>query len=144
MAIRPTSDQMYRGNTNCSHVRCSHCSNVFVLPILLLAIAGFLLVIFLFTCKVTVAAGTTGGLTANVVAVNRSVFFPCGETNVLTVFGINLDLDIEMCFFDAYIRELPTLRLRLCLQAPQGVPDLPRAHCRSVETSVNKTVSRMQ
>ncbi len=96
---------------NLGSSQCSTCSNVFLLLFLPFAIAGFLLVIFLFTCQVTVAAGTTSGLIfyANVVAVNRSVFFPSGETNILTVFiaWLNVDLGIETCFIDgmdAYTR----------------------------------------
>ena len=39
---------------------------------------------------------------ANVVQANRSIFFPLGETNILTVFiaWLNLDLGIETCFYD--------------------------------------------
>ncbi len=77
---------------------------MFLLLFLPFATAGFLIVIFLFVCQVTVAAGTTSGLIfyANVLAVNRSVFFPSGETNILTVFiaWLTLDLGIETCFFD--------------------------------------------
>ena len=96
---------------NLGSSQCSHCSNMFLFLLLAFAAAGFLLVIFLFTCEVTVAAGTTSCLIfyANVIAVNRTVFFPSGETNILTVFiaWLNLDLGIETCFFDgmdAYIR----------------------------------------
>ncbi len=95
---------------NLGSSQCSHCSNRFVLLIIPFAIAGFLLVIFLFICKVTVSAGTTSGLIfyANVLAANQSVFFPSGVTNFLTVFiaWLNLDLGIETCLFsgmDTYI-----------------------------------------
>ena len=68
------------------------------------ATAGFALVIFLFICKLTVAAGTISGLIfyANIIAVNMNLFFPSGETNILTVFiaWLKLDLGIETCFFD--------------------------------------------
>ena len=91
--------------------RCLPCSNTFLVLIVPFATAGFALVIFLFICKVTVAAGTISGLIlyANIIAVNKTVFFPSGETNILTVFiaWLNLDLGIEACFFDgmdAYIR----------------------------------------
>ena len=57
------------------------------------------------------AEGTLSGLIfyANVLAVNQSIFFPAGTTNILTVFiaWLNLDLGIETCFFvglDAYSR----------------------------------------
>ena len=68
------------------------------------ALAGITLVLFLFTCKLTVAAGTINGLIfyANVVAANRAIFFPPNQTNILTVFiaWLNLDLGIETCFYD--------------------------------------------
>ncbi len=89
---------------NFGESQCSSCSNLFLLLLLPFAIAGFLLVTFLFIFKVTVAAGTSSGLIfyANVVVANRTVFFPRGETNILTVFiaWLNLDLGIETCFFD--------------------------------------------
>jgi len=39
---------------------------------------------------------------ANIVMVNRVIFFPPNQTNILTVFiaWLNLDLGIETCFFD--------------------------------------------
>ena len=84
--------------------RCLPCSNKYLALLIPFAFAGFVLVTFLFICKVTVAAGTISGLIfyANIVAVNQSVFFPSGETNILTIFiaWLNLDLGIETCFFD--------------------------------------------
>jgi len=75
------------------------------------ALAGIVFVLLLLIFKFTVAAGTINGLifSANIVAVNRSIFFPPNETNILTVFiaWLNLDLGIETCFFDgidAYIK----------------------------------------
>ena len=54
--------------------------------------------------QISVASGTLNGLLfyANVIQVNRSIFFPSGDTNILTVFvaWLNLDLGIETCFFD--------------------------------------------
>ena len=48
--------------------------------------------------------GTLSGLIfyANVVQGNWQIFFPPGETNILTIFiaWLNLDLGIEMCFYD--------------------------------------------
>ncbi len=44
---------------NLGSSQCSPCSNLFLLLFLPFAIAGFLLVVFLFSCKVTVASGTT-------------------------------------------------------------------------------------
>ena len=84
--------------------RCLPCSNKFLALLIPFVFAGLALVVFLFICKVTVAAGTISGLIfyANIVTVNQSIFFPSGETNILTVFiaWLNLDLGIETCFFD--------------------------------------------
>ena len=84
--------------------QCLPCSNKFLALLLPFVIAGLALVVFLFICKVTVAAGTISGLIfyANIVTVNQSIFFPSGQTNILTVFiaWLNLDLGIETCFFD--------------------------------------------
>ncbi len=95
------------GNSRC----LSGCSNKSLALLLAFAAAGVVLVAFLFFCRLTVAEGTLSGLVfyANVVAVNQSIFFPAGTTNVLTVFiaWLNLDLGIEMCFFvglDTYSR----------------------------------------
>ncbi len=88
------------------------------------AIAGFLLVMFLFTCKVTVSAGTTSGLIfyANVIAVNQNVFFPSGETNILTVFiaWLNLDLGIETCTCSMAWIFTPGHGYSLCFHSTSG------------------------
>ena len=84
--------------------QCLKCSNAFLALLFLFAIAGLALVLFLFTCKVTVADGTINGLVfyANILSFNQSIFFPSGGTNILTVFiaWLNLDFGIETCFFD--------------------------------------------
>ena len=91
--------------------QCLKCSNKYLPLILIFIVAGFALVVLLFTCKITVAAGTISGLIfyVNVIAVNRARFFPPEETNILTVFiaWLNLDLGIETCLcegMDAYIK----------------------------------------
>ena len=85
-------------------LHCLPCSNVYLALILPFAFAGIALVAILLLLNISVASGTISGLIfyANVVQVNRSIFFPPGETNILTVFiaWLNLDLGIETCFFD--------------------------------------------
>ena len=82
--------------------KCQECSNVYLTLLIPFAIAGVVLVIILILLKLTVAIGTINGLVfyANIVAVNRSIFFP--SSNPLTIFisWLNLDLGIETCFFD--------------------------------------------
>ena len=91
--------------------KCIQCSNLHILLLLPLALAGIALVLFLLICKLTVAAGTINGLIfyANVVAANHAIFFPPNQTNILTVFiaWLNLDLGIETCLLngmDAYAK----------------------------------------
>ena len=89
--------------------QCLPCTNSYISLLALFAFAGIILVAVLFTCKLTVAAGTLSGLIfyANMVGANRNIFFPPGEESVLTVFiaWLNLDIGIQTCFFegmDAY------------------------------------------
>ena len=70
---------------------------------------GLALVFFLLVSKLTVASGTLGGLVfyANIVGVNRTLFIPVENTDILSVFiaWINFDFSVETCFFkgmDAY------------------------------------------
>ena len=81
------------------------CSNTYLTLLIPFAIAGFILVFFLtFLNLITVSQVTTNGLIfyANIVKANEAVFFPPGDTNILTVFisWLNLDLDFETCFVD--------------------------------------------
>ena len=90
---------------------CMRCSNSHLSLLLAFALAGVVLVIFLFVCKLNVSVGTLNGLIlyTNIVAVNHSTFFPNGDTNILTVFiaWMNLDVGIKTCLYDgmdAYAR----------------------------------------
>ena len=57
---------------------------------------------FLLLLNISVASGTINGLIfyANVIQVNRSIFFPPGDTNIFIAW-LNLDLGIETRFFDS-------------------------------------------
>ena len=84
--------------------QCLPCSNAYLGLIIPFAIAGFVLVFFILTCKMTVAVGTVNGLIfyANIVSNNRHIFIPHGDTNILAIFiaWLNLDIGIETCFYD--------------------------------------------
>jgi predicted outer membrane repeat protein len=84
--------------------KCKECSNTYLVLILPIAVAGLALVAFLSILRLTVATGMINSLIlyANIVHVNRSIFFPTNSINVLTVFiaWLNLDLGFEVCFFD--------------------------------------------
>ena len=85
-------------------LQCHSCSHAHLTLILVFALAGIALVVLLLLLQLTVAHGTINGLVfyANIVQVNRDIFFPPGFNNVLTVFiaWLNLDLGIETCFYD--------------------------------------------
>ena len=84
--------------------RCRSCSNGYLAFLLLFLLAGFLLVLAMIYCDLTVSKGTLNALIfyANIVRVNQSIFFPPGQINAFTVFiaWLNLDLGIELCFYD--------------------------------------------
>ena len=87
--------------------QCKHCSNVYLLIIIPIAISGIVLVFLLFILNLTV---TDGSITpfiyyANIISINSAVFFP-EQLSVFTHFTyafvsiVNLDLGIETCFYD--------------------------------------------
>ena len=99
------------GTSLCS----TECSNIYLLLLLPIVMAGLVLVALLLKCNLTVSTGTINGLIfyANIIQVNNKVFFP--NTNVYTtnyilsvfIAWINLDLGIEVCFardLDTYSR----------------------------------------
>lgn len=91
---------------------CKQCSSNYLALILVFALAGVGLVMFLFVSKLTVAAGTINGLIfyANIVGADRSFFLAeSSYSTFLRVFiaWLNLDFGIEACFYDgmdAYAR----------------------------------------
>ena len=92
-----------------SHVlgtsNCKRCSNWWLLLTLVFALAGVALVAGLMLLNITVSTGTINGLIfyANIVCVNRAVFFRGERANTFLswyIAWLNLDLGIEMCFYD--------------------------------------------
>ncbi len=83
---------------------CKECSNSYLALTLTFAAAGIALVAFLSILRLTVATGMINSLIlyANIVQVNRKLFFPSNGINILTVFiaWLNLDLGFETCFYD--------------------------------------------
>ena len=91
--------------------KCGSCSNIYLLLILPFALAGIALVMLLSFLRLTVASGTINSiiLYANMIQVNKRVFFPSNPINILTVFiaWVNLDFGFEICLFegmDVYIQ----------------------------------------
>ena len=84
--------------------QCQICPNTYLALLLPFAAAGVALVVFLTCLRLTVATGTLNSiiLYANILQVNRILFFPQNTRNLLTVFlaWLNLDLGFETCFYD--------------------------------------------
>ena len=82
----------------------SHWPAMFVVILLTAIIAGILLVTALLALNMTVAFGLINGFIfyANIMSTNNAVFFPSSEPSFPTVFvaWLNLDLGIDVCFFD--------------------------------------------
>ena len=83
--------------------KCEKCSNIYLVLILPMAVAGLFLVAVLFVLNLTVTEGSINGLIfyANVMAMNRTVRFS-GEASYLYMFlaWLNLDLGVSTCLFD--------------------------------------------
>ena len=82
--------------------QCKHCSNIYLLIIIPIGIAGLVLVLLLFTLNLTVTNGHINSflLYINIVSINIPTFFPTGESVMYTFVSLaNLDLGIETCFF---------------------------------------------
>ena len=88
--------------------RCLQCSNKHLFLLIVFAVAGFALVLLLTLTNMTVSEGAINGLIfyANIIHINRAIFFPANGSeillHILTVFiaWINLDLGIQTCFYD--------------------------------------------
>ena len=84
--------------------QCQVCPNTYLALLLPFTAAGIALVVFLTFLGLTVATGSLNSviLYANIVQVNRKLFFPVNTRNVLTVFiaWMNLDLGFQTCFYD--------------------------------------------
>ena len=88
-----------------SSFHCQHCSNIYLLLIIPIAIAGLMLVLLLFVLNLTVTDGTINGfiLYVNIISINAPVIFT--ELNqfkpTYTFVSIaNLDLGIQTCFYN--------------------------------------------
>ena len=86
--------------------QCLSCSNSHLLLLILFAVMGLKLVCVIKVFNLTVSEGVINGLIfyANIVQANQTIFFPPGDTNVLTVFiaWLNLDFGFQTCFFKGF------------------------------------------
>ena len=85
---------------------CKKCNNIWLITILLYVVLGLVLIFLLFLLKLTVALGLINGLIffCNVMSINEKLFFNAeiSKYSFLRMFIslINLDLGIEICFYD--------------------------------------------
>ena len=84
--------------------QCLKCVNTYLTLLIPFGVAGLVLVCLLVICNLTVTEGTLNGLIfyANIIWVNKPIFFPSNNINILTVFiaWVNLDLGIQTCLYD--------------------------------------------
>ena len=86
-----------------SSSQCKQCSNVYLLIIIPIGIAGFALVLLLFVLNLTVTNGDINGflLYVNIININTFVSFPINNTVIHTLISLaNLDLGIATCFYN--------------------------------------------
>ena len=88
------------------YYHCQHCSNVYLLLIIPIAVAGLVLVLLLFTLNLTVTDGDINGflLYVNIISINNHVFFPQYHKFINFWYAFislaNLDLGIPTCFYN--------------------------------------------
>ena len=82
---------------------CKQCSNVYLLIIIPIILAGMILVTMLFTFNITISNGiiNTFIFYVNVISINISMFFPQSNSVISMFISLaNLDLGIKTCFYD--------------------------------------------
>ena len=101
--------------------QCKHCSNIYLLLIIPVIIAGVVFVTMLYTFNLTIRSGTvtTCIFYVNIVNINISIIFPsCQSFICLTLSYMNFDFRTTSCFYngmDDYAKEWLHLVLPLYL-----------------------------
>ena len=85
--------------------RCLKCTNIHILIMLIILVAGIILVVLLYILNLTVTNGTINGIIfyANIISINDSVFLVNDDVfRPLQIFisFVNLNLGIETCLYD--------------------------------------------
>ena len=85
-----------------SSFQCQHCSSIYLLLIIPIAIAGILLVFLLFVFNFTITDGTINGfiLYINIISINTPILFPNVNPIYTFISLANLDLGIQTCFYN--------------------------------------------
>ena len=85
---------------------CMKCTHYWLFTIPLYAVAGILLVIFLFLLNLSVHHGTMNGTVVifyvNIISVNSNILFPSSNRGFLFIWIslLNLELGFPLCFYD--------------------------------------------
>ena len=81
---------------------CKQCSNLYLLIIIPIGIAGVLLVLLLFILNFTVTDGDINAFLfyVNIFEINNSIFLQSGKTSHIIISLANLDLGFETCFYN--------------------------------------------
>ena len=82
--------------------QCKHCSNIYLLIIIPIGIAGILIVTLMFLLNLTTTDGNINGFLfyTNIIGINYSLFYPEIRSITYTFVSLaNLDLGIEVCFY---------------------------------------------
>ena len=89
-------------STVASSFQCEKCSNTYLLLIIPIAIAGFVLVMLLFVLNLTVTDGTVNGfiLYVNIISINTPILFTHFTPAYTFISLANLDLGIQTCFYN--------------------------------------------
>jgi len=82
--------------------QCHHCSNIFLLLVLVFAVLGVLMVLTMFAINFTITDGTINGFIfyVNIASINDSIFFPLHQFSYVFISIANLDLGIQTCFYN--------------------------------------------
>ena len=82
--------------------RCLKCTNLYILIINIIIVAGIVLVVLLYLLNFTVTKGTINGiiLYANIISINDSIFLISNNVFAPLKVFISLDLGIETCFYE--------------------------------------------
>ena len=96
-------------STTFASSQCQHCSNVYLLLVILFALLGAFLVFVMFTVNLTVTEGTVNAfiLYVNIASVSDTIFFPLHQFSYVFISIANLDFGIQVCFYngmDDYVK----------------------------------------
>ena len=85
---------------------CQHCSNIYLLLLIPIGIAGLILILILFFLNLTVTDGTINPFIfyMNIISINYIIFFPHDQTATVSLHTLislaNLNLGIKTCFYN--------------------------------------------